>query len=61
MTQILESERVVKGKNYQASGLFAALKDAPLGWGKKDNWRIAREMRREDLEQTDIGQFLARI
>lgn len=28
-------------------------------WGKADNWRIAAETRREDLDKTDIGRFLA--
>jgi hypothetical protein len=28
---------------------------------KGENWRIAREMRWEDIENTDLGQFLERL
>lgn len=28
------------------------------GWSKADNWKIAREMQREELDATDLGTFL---
>ena len=28
-------------------------------WGKSDNWRIAAHMTKDELDQTDIGRFLA--
>lgn len=31
------------------------------GWAKTDNWRVAREMSREELEKTDLGEFLASL
>ena len=48
----------VKGSNYRALEPFELLKNLPNGWAKADNWRIAREMTKHDLEATDLGQFL---
>ena len=51
--------KAVKGEKYQALGEYERLKDAPLAWAKAENWRIAREMTREELESTDdLGTFL---
>lgn len=35
--------------------------DLPNIWPKSDNWRIARLMSRDELLNTDIGQFLDQI
>lgn len=50
--------RAVKGANYRALEPFELLKDTKFGWGKHENWRIAREMSRDDVLATDIGAFL---
>ena len=36
---------------------FEPLAGKQDGWGKKDNWRVAAEMRLEDLDGTDLGAF----
>jgi energy-coupling factor transporter ATP-binding protein EcfA2 len=45
------------GSNYSALGHYERLKDAALGWNKRDNWRIAREMDKSDLQGTDLFDF----
>jgi hypothetical protein len=48
----------IKGDKYRVLGHHEPLTDVPLGWGKHENWRIAREMSLADLERTDLGGFL---
>lgn len=50
--------RAVKGEGYRSLGAFEKLKDAKPTWGKSENWRIAREMTRTELDGTDLGDFL---
>jgi energy-coupling factor transporter ATP-binding protein EcfA2 len=47
----------IKGAKYRALQSFERLRDAPLGWGKHENWRIAREMAWTDISETDVGRF----
>ncbi len=47
-----------KGVKYRALGPYELLKATPQPWAKGENWRIAREMTRQDLQGTDLGQFL---
>jgi ABC-type cobalamin/Fe3+-siderophores transport system ATPase subunit len=56
-----ESVKAVLGSKYSALGPYSELREASIRWGKHDNWRIAREMRREDLDKTDLGAFLASL
>ncbi len=51
----------VKGNKHRALEPYEALKDAPHGWAKAENWRIAQEMTREELEGTDLGEFIKRL
>ena len=51
----------IKGEKYEGLDEFESLKDATFGWGKHENWRIAREMRPEDLKGTDLGEFLINL
>lgn len=53
--------RAVKGVNYRALGPYEALRDCPIAWRKNENWRIAAEMSRDELEATDLGTFLSRL
>lgn len=53
--------KAVKGDRYRALGEFESLGAATPGWGKSENWRIAAEMTRDDLEVTDLGRFLASL
>lgn len=46
------------GSDYAALSSFERLKDAAKPWGKKESWRIARQMTWDDLKGTDLGPFL---
>ncbi len=48
----------ITGNNYRARGEYELLRRLQNGWAKSENWRIAREMSKADLEATDLGQFL---
>lgn len=48
----------VKGAKYRALQNFEALDQVSPVWSKAENWRIAREMIVEELNQTDVGEFL---
>jgi AAA15 family ATPase/GTPase len=48
----------VKGDSYRALQPYEKLKNSSLAWSKEENWRIAREMSKDDLMKTDIGEFL---
>lgn len=49
------------GPEFDALTPFQRLKDAPRPWPKANNFKIAREMQAEDLNGTDLGQFLAQL
>ncbi|MBD1937564.1 ATP-binding protein [Microcoleus sp. FACHB-68] len=48
----------VKGEKYGALAHYEKLENAPHGWKKAENWRIAQEMSKEELEATDLGKFI---
>lgn len=50
--------KAIKGEKYQALTPYEKLEEASLSWGKQENWRIAREMNPEDINNTDLGKFL---
>jgi len=50
--------KYVKGEKYRSLKPYEKLETLTPGWGKQENWRIAREMTREELDQTDLGEFL---
>ena len=56
-----EAIKKTKGDNFQALQPYQLLKDIKNGWKKSENWRIAKEMSKEDLEKTDLGEFLKRL
>lgn len=49
----------VKGEAYRALGPYEKLGDVAPHWTKSSNWQIARAMTRDDLDETDLGVFLA--
>ena len=49
------------GDEYHALGPYDVLREAENGWPKSSNWRIAREMTSEELNDTDLGRFLQSI
>ncbi len=53
--------KIEKGPKYRALQPFERLEELQYGWPKSDNWRIARHMTREELEQTDLGKFLGTL
>lgn len=48
----------VKGNGYQALETYEQFKSHSPKWAKSENWQIAKEMTLEDLEGTDLGEFL---
>ncbi|MGA8433116.1 MAG: hypothetical protein WB729_25060 [Candidatus Sulfotelmatobacter sp.] len=57
------TERAIQaefGNIYRAPGPFETRAGANW-WPKPSNWKIARRMERQELEATDLGQFLSRI
>jgi len=58
------TERAVKatlGQDYIALSEYQLLKQSPKPWGKSDNWRIAREMNKSEIRDTDIGRFIEKL
>ncbi len=58
------SERAIKsikGEKYRSLKPYEKLEELSPGWGKQENWRIAREMTSEELDETDLGIFLNNI
>lgn len=53
--------RAVKGEKYSQLGHYQALGSRQNDWGKHENWKIAGEMKTEDLDGTDLGSFLAKL
>ncbi|MBD2039158.1 ATP-dependent nuclease [Microcoleus sp. FACHB-672] len=51
----------VKGEKYGVLGPYDKLENAPHGWKKAENWRIAQEMSKEELEATDLGKFIKNL
>jgi homospermidine synthase len=51
--------KLFKGNPYKELGPFELLKNASISWPKEENWRIAKEMSKEELESTDLGPFLS--
>jgi hypothetical protein len=46
---------------YEELGPYEKLSDRQPSWAKADNWRIAAEMTRDQLLETDLGKFLDSI
>ena len=58
------TDRAVKaafGEAFSMLEPYQALRDAPNGWSKVDNWKIARQMTIEELSGTDVGEFIKSI
>ncbi|NJD78916.1 MAG: hypothetical protein FIB08_17790 [Candidatus Methanoperedens sp.] len=47
-----------KGEEYNALQFYQKLGDIKPSWSKHENWRIAREMNLNDLNATELGDFL---
>ncbi|MFC1967479.1 ATP-dependent endonuclease, partial [Chloroflexota bacterium] len=50
--------KVVKSEKYRALTPYEKLEEVSPSWGKQENWRIAREMNLEEINNTDLGKFL---
>lgn len=53
--------QIVKSSAYSALQPYERPKDVEYGWSKAENWRIAREMNRDELANTDLDQFLNKL
>ena len=51
----------VKGDAYRALQSYEPFKHPFPKWAKSENWQIAKEMVPEDLDNTDLGEFLKRL
>lgn len=51
----------VKGKKYRALGPYDNIKKSTASWGKNESWLIAREMKSDDIKETDLGKFLLEL
>ncbi|MGB6395543.1 MAG: hypothetical protein WBF73_07640 [Bradyrhizobium sp.] len=49
------------GASFSGLQPYESLKDAPNGWNKSDNWKIARQMTLDELSGTDVGRFIESI
>lgn len=55
------TDRAVKaglGPEYSSVEPYQRLKDAAIPWSKRENWRAARELTLEELDGTDLMEFL---
>lgn len=48
----------VQGNDCHALEAYEQFKSHSPRWAKSENWQIAREMKPEDLDGTDLGEFL---
>lgn len=53
--------KLVKGEKFRGLQPYEKLADVPHGWSKTENWRLAREMTINELEETDLGAFIKKI
>jgi ABC-type cobalamin/Fe3+-siderophores transport system ATPase subunit len=53
--------KAVKGENFSALANYERLRDHTPSWSKGENWKIAREMTKDELSQTDLGKVLERL
>lgn len=53
-----EAIKLALGDGFEGLAPYERLNEAKNGWAKSENWRIAKEMPLEALENTDIGGFL---
>jgi ABC-type Mn2+/Zn2+ transport system ATPase subunit len=63
-TESYFTDRAVKaamGPNFRGIGPYGELSAASPSWNKRENWRIAREMTREELDGTDLGAILSSV
>jgi ABC-type cobalamin/Fe3+-siderophores transport system ATPase subunit len=54
--------QAAKGTAWRALAEYERPKDSGMPWSKtRDNWRIAQEMTRAELDATDLGTFLWKV
>jgi ABC-type polar amino acid transport system ATPase subunit len=51
----------MRSEKYDELSDFEHSKDLQLFWGKNQNWRVAAQMEKSELEATDVGLFFKRI
>ena len=51
-------DAVYPTQGYRALTPFEDFKKVQPHWGKKNNWKLFREMSREDIEKTGLGIFI---
>jgi hypothetical protein len=53
--------KAAKSGAHRALGAYERLRDVSPSWGKSENWRIAGELTRAELDETDLGAHLSSL
>jgi predicted ATPase len=53
--------QMVRGPSAHGPGEFEKLGSSPGHWPKSENWRIARNIEKAEIDGTDLGQFLQHL
>ncbi len=51
----------IKSDKYRALEPYEKLEQVSPAWAKHENWKIAREMTKQELDGTDLGDFLTKL
>jgi hypothetical protein len=47
--------------SYRVPAADELFRDLALGWSRSQSFQVARDMRREDIERTELGRFLSKL
>ena len=53
--------KIVKRDSYRALNFYEKLEEMSPCWGKQENWQIAKEMNKEEIGSTDLGEFFKNL
>jgi hypothetical protein len=56
-----EAAKDVFGPSFHALQPYESVRESGQHWNKRQNWRVASRMRTEDIENTDLGEFLSTL
>ena len=56
--ELVECNSITSRMKFRSLSPYEAFKDVSPRWSKEENWRIAREMTLDEIDSTDLGQFL---
>lgn len=53
--------KVIVGPQYRGLTDFEKLQPSVHGWSKSDNWKISREMTREEVSATEVAELFRKL